>query len=143
MIFFKRPFPFTLFTENQALYFGIFMLFSSGSIWFTIILSSIMSILPDLVLIIFENLVEKVKVHKFTKKEISLENNRAKSPNTTVENFSLYSIGMERSTVSFESSNDLTSTYMIKRNSTLNSNRGFNINNRRISPIDTLSQSVI
>lgn len=135
----------TLFTEDQALYFGIFTLFSSGSIWFTIFLSSILAILPDLVLLIIENIVEKVQVDKLVRKqkENFVENNRAKSPNTIVENFSLYSIGMERSTVSIESSNDLSAINILKRNNTFNSNRTFNQNSRRISPLDTLSQSVI
>jgi hypothetical protein len=52
------PFPLTVFTENQSLYFEYFTMLSSPSVWLCIILCLIAAIIPDVCLRVIENIKE-------------------------------------------------------------------------------------
>ena len=52
------PFPLTVFTEHQSLYFEYFTMLSSPSVWLCIILCLIAAIIPDVCLRVIENIKE-------------------------------------------------------------------------------------
>lgn len=66
-----RPSPITTFTEDQALYFAFYTLFSSGSVWFSIFLAIVTATIPDFLIIVIENLKE-TELFKKLKHDIEL-----------------------------------------------------------------------
>ena len=62
---FKRPNFLSDFTEGQSFFYVYFVLFTSGYAWLCLILSSVTSILPDLVYKIYENYSKKRKIDNF------------------------------------------------------------------------------
>lgn len=63
-IFFKRPDFLTIFTNQQSIYFAFFVLFSTGSVWFFIVISVSIAMWPDLVIRVLENLAEELKLRQ-------------------------------------------------------------------------------
>lgn len=48
----------TIFTNQQSIYFGFFILFSSGSVWFFIGVATVIAMAPDLIINVLERLAE-------------------------------------------------------------------------------------
>ena len=71
----KSPAFFTDFTDNQSMFYVLFMLFTSGPAWFCIILATVVSLIPDICLKVLENFIENQKLKKLKenfKKDITL-----------------------------------------------------------------------
>jgi hypothetical protein len=89
----------TIFTEQQSIYFSYFVLLSSASVWFFILLGLVVAMTPDIIIRVLENLFEEISLRKleieFKRKasripsSISLPQTR--SQETLSENVSSYS----------------------------------------------------
>jgi hypothetical protein len=59
MYFIKIRFvPLTILTEDQSLYFTYYVLLSSATVWLTILLASVIAIIPDIILSVIEDVRE-------------------------------------------------------------------------------------
>ena len=74
----KRPSLLFTFTDQQSLYWIYFNLFSNASFWFTLFLSVITAIVPDLVIKASENVndSEQIKKIKQTERELTVNFNK-------------------------------------------------------------------
>ena len=63
----------TVFTEDQSLYFSYLTLFSSPSMWFLMLLSIVVCVVPDLAIRLIENLNETRKISKLQKQQNELD----------------------------------------------------------------------
>jgi phospholipid-translocating ATPase len=71
---FIMPFPLTLFTDDQSLFFSFFYVFSNPTQWLVILLSVVAAITPDLAIRLIENYMEKSEIEKLEKASKDLEN---------------------------------------------------------------------
>ncbi len=65
--------PFTLFTDNQSLYFIYFQLFQSPYAWLTILFTILTAVIPDLVVEVFENVKESEVLDKFKREKKKID----------------------------------------------------------------------
>lgn len=56
-------YPFTVFTDNQNMYYIFFKLYESAQFWFNMLLSAVAALLPDIAIKCIEHL-EEISVHK-------------------------------------------------------------------------------
>ena len=69
-----RPYPLTVFTEDQTLYFSYLTLLSSPTMWLLIFLSIVTSLIPDFAFKLIENMNEAKKIAKLQKQQNELDN---------------------------------------------------------------------
>lgn len=63
------PFPLTVFTDDQNLYYSVFTLFSSASFWFTTALAAMIAVFPDLILGVLDRIREQRLFTRLENKE--------------------------------------------------------------------------
>jgi hypothetical protein len=64
----KRPYPLTLLTDEQFLYWSFFSIFGSITIWWTILLTVVTALLPDVIISLIENIQAQQLIAKETEK---------------------------------------------------------------------------
>lgn len=89
---FKVPSVFEFFTDNQSLYWIYFDLYSTGPVWFLLLLEVFAAILPDIVIKVLENLRDTELIRKEKRDEQS-RIDRAKNNLRNKTNGSNFEIG--------------------------------------------------
>ncbi|RNA25283.1 putative phospholipid-transporting ATPase IH [Brachionus plicatilis] len=64
------PFPLTIITENQTIYWIYNFMYTKGPFWFYIFLSTVVSLIPDIIFKIIENILQMNTVKRLKQEEI-------------------------------------------------------------------------
>ncbi len=68
---FYSPFPLTLITEDQTLYYVFYVLLSSPNVWVTIIICVVISLVPDLIIKVYDKIRENQIIEYHFKRNVT------------------------------------------------------------------------